>query len=157
MEIFKDIKGYEGLYQISNYGNVKSFVRSDGRILKPGLGGVGYLTVALCNGDKKKSRTVHQLVAEAFLNHEPCGYKLVVDHIDNDPLNNNINNLQLVSQRQNTSKKKNTSSKYTGVHFNKKAKKWQSTIRINGIKKYLGSFNCETKAHLTYQNKLKTL
>jgi ribosomal protein L15E len=70
----------------------------------------------------------------AFLNHTPCGYKIVVDHIDNNiKTDNRLENLQLITQRENVSKDiKNTSSKYIGVCWHKKAKKWRSSIQING-------------------------
>tara|TARA_R110000803_G_scaffold171512_2_gene234424 strand:- start:18 stop:524 length:507 start_codon:yes stop_codon:yes gene_type:complete len=168
MEIWKDVKNYEGRYQISNFGNVKSLERivkhSRGgdkvvreKILQPGTDGGGYPQVTLHNSGRVTIK-VHRLVAESFLGHEPNGtHEIVVDHIDNNPLNNNINNLQLISQRENLSKDKKGTSKHTGVHWYKRDKKWVSSIRINGKLKHLGRFNCETKAHLAYQNKLKTL
>jgi len=73
-----------------------------------------------------KSFKVHKLVAIHFLNHNPCGYKVVVDHIDGNPLNNHVNNLRLVSSRENINlgyDKKNTTSKYRGVHLNSKSNK----------------------------------
>ena len=158
MEIYKDVKGYEGLYQVSNYGNVKSFVRSDGRILKPGLGGVGYLLVVLYKNEKGKSKNVHQLVAESFLNHTPCGMKLVVNHIDFDKTNNHVSNLEIVTNRENTNKKHiKSSSKYIGVGWDKSRQKWVSRIRINGKLKQLGRFSTEIEASEAYQNKRKTL
>jgi len=118
MEIFKDIPGYEGIYQVSDLGRVKSLKFNKEKILKPGVNNHGYYTVVLCKG-KRKTINVHQLVAMAFLNHEPCGYNgLIVDHKDNNPLNNRLSNLQLISQRENTSKDKKGSSKYTGVSWN---------------------------------------
>lgn len=68
-EIWKDIKGFEGLYKISSFGRVMSFKRyKDGRILKPGEYSNGYLFVHLCNNDGvKKSYSIHRLVAGAFI------------------------------------------------------------------------------------------
>lgn len=160
-EIFKDITGYEGLYQVSNLGNVKSLgnnrLRKE-KILKPCNGGVGYYFVNLWKDGEKKNITVHQLVAIAFLNHKPDGHKIIVDHIDNNPLNNKLENLQLISVRENTSKDRiNGSSKYIGVYWNKKANKWQAQIGINSKRKYLGLFSNEIEAHESYQNRLKQL
>ena len=98
-EIWKDIPGYEGYYQVSSLGRVKSLERVvghtrhgeytlKGKIRKLSLNTQGYLIVRLSNGGIVKTIKVHKLVAMAFLNHEPCGYKEVVDHIDNNTQNN---------------------------------------------------------------------
>ena len=91
MEIWKDIKGYEGIYKISNYGKVFSVPRD--KILSPAVCGRGYLKVMLCR-DKKdhKNKMIHRLVAEAFLPN-PDG-KLTVNHIDGNKLNNAVSNLE---------------------------------------------------------------
>lgn len=65
-QIWKDIVGYEGLYQISNLGNVKSFHLNTERILKSPADSHGYYIVVLCKNKKGKSFKVHQLVAMAF-------------------------------------------------------------------------------------------
>lgn len=170
-EIWKDIPEYEGLYQVSNFGNIKSLVRetrnckgiffTKEKILKPAFtckGNKKYLAVALCKNLKQKTLRIHKLVAMAFLNHTPEGYKLVVDHINNNSLDNSVNNLQLITQRKNTSKsQKNKSSKYTGVCWDKYAKKWKSNIRINGRSKHIGNFTNEHEAFLAYENKLKEI
>ena len=154
-EIWKDVPGYEGSYQVSNLGRVKSLKLNKEKILKPGLDRNGYLQVNLCCERKFKAIRVHQLVAMAFLNHEPCGYNgLIVDHKDNDKLNNRLSNLQLISARYNTSKDKKGSSKYTGVSWSKASNKWLSTIAINGKIKNLGYFSCELAAASAYQKKL---
>ncbi len=164
-EIWKDIEGYEGYYQVSNLGRVKSLERrsSAGRrindkILKNSINSVGYYRVCLCKNGKGKAVRVHQLVAIAFLGHVPCGYNIIVDHIDNDPLNNNVDNLQLTTPRHNLSKdKKGGTSKYTGVCWDKKHGKWHSVIGISGKNKHLGYFDCEIKASKAYQKELNKL
>lgn len=165
-EVFKDIPGYEGIYQVSNLGRVKSLAREIKRkgisfckekMLKPGKN-ARYLFVVLSNGNIVKIKKVHQLVAMAFLGHKPDGtHKLVVDHINNNPLDNRLENLQIVTQRKNLSKDKKGLSKYTGVSWHKSSKKWISKIRINGKNIHLGLFNTELEASETYQNKLKIL
>ena len=166
MEEYRAIKGYEGLYEVSNLGNVKSLARKDtiGRkvnekIRKPCINSAGYLTLFLCKDRNKKSYQVHQLVAMAFLGHVPNGNKgLVTDHKDNNPLNNTVENLQLITHRENTSKDiKGFSSDYTGVSWDKSRSKWRVTIIINGKQKYLGRFTDETEAHKAYQAKLKEI
>jgi hypothetical protein len=169
MEQYKAIKGFEGLYEVSNFGNVKSLnrivLRSDGRkrtikerLLKGSKNNCGYLVVCLLKGGNEKQFQVHQLVAITFLNHTPNGNKIVVDHIDNNPLNNNLNNLQLISNRENLSKdKKGGHSKYIGVTWDNNAKKWRSSIYVNGKSKYLGIFIDELKAANAYQKELNNI
>jgi len=162
-EIWRDIKGYEGKYQISNYGNVKSLKRLDNigrlvneRILKHRKHDNGYYYVNLCDGIKCKSKKNHQLVAMAFLNHTPNGSTIVVNHKDFNRQNNHIDNLELITQRENTNQKHlKSSSKYVGVHYNNgRGKKWRSVIRINGKQKYLGCFDNEYEAYLSYKKAL---
>ena len=94
----------------------------------------------------------------SFLNHTPCGYKEVVDHIDNDKLNNKVENLQLTTVRYNTSKDvKNSTSKYTGVCWHKNLQKWMCQIQIKGKNQYLGIFENEIDAHNAYQKTLKKI
>ena len=168
-EIWKDLPNYEGLYQASNLGNIKSLskivIRGNVKqhkkeiILKQHKGVNGYFIVRLNNNKKGKTFKVSTLIAMAFLNHNPCGYKLVVDHINNIKTDNRIENLQLLTNRENTSKdKKNCSSIYTGVSFDKKNNKWISSIKINNKSKHLGRFKTEieaSKAYMLELNKLK--
>ena len=168
-EIWKDIPNYEGLYQVSNLGRVKSLDRvvkyKDGRerfilgvIMSPVLSDNGYLLIRPSKKGVKKLFKVHQLVAMAFLNHKPDGHKLVVDHIDNDKLNNRLDNLQIITQRENTSKDKyGKTSKYTGVSWHKQRNKWVARIVFNRAKEYLGSFTNEFDAHMAYSNRLKEI
>lgn len=164
MEIYKDIKDYEGLYQISNLGNVKSLKGKKEKILKPYLSGTKnkqYLAVKLYKNNKAKNYMMHKLVAIAFLNHIPNGHKVVVDHLDNNKLNNTLSNLRLVTNRENLSKDKRGSSRYTGVSWAHRNKKWVCKIYINGKNKHIGYFDCELSASIEYQkaltNHLKTL
>jgi hypothetical protein len=156
MEVYKSIPNYEEKYIVSNYGNVKSLLRGREKLLKPSLINTGYLLVNLYSNGIAKSKLIHQLVAEAFLNHKSDGHKIVVDHIDDNKLNNNVENLQLVTQRYNVCKTQSRyKSKYKGVHRN--GLKWRAAIRIDKKLFYLGTFNCELKAHLAYTSKLKTI
>ena len=168
LEIYKDIPNFEGLYQVSNLGNVKSLyrvlLRTDGqkitrqeKILKQTLSR-GYLTIGLCKNNIKESRFVHVLVAMVFHNHKPCGHKLVVNHKDFNKLNNCADNLEITTQRENSNQKHlPSSSKYVGVCWYGARNKWIASIRINGRSKHLGYFVNEIEASNAYQSKLKSI
>ena len=168
MEIWKKVKGYQD-YEVSNFGRVKSIARvvvySNGvcrsyneEVLKGSTNKQGYRKVRLYKDKKGKTRTIHQLVAMAFLNHKPSGMKYIVDHMDNNPLNNNLNNLQVITQRKNMSKdRKGGASEYTGVSWDKRDSKWYARILIKGKTKFLGRFTDELKAAEAYQTALKEL
>lgn len=96
-EIWKEIKGYEGLYAISDRGRVKSL--KSGRVLKPGINSNGYELVVLCKNGKQKNYTVHRLVAEAFIPN--TDNLLQVNHIDECKTNNDVSNLEWVTASQN--------------------------------------------------------
>ena len=87
-EIWKEIEGYNGLYEVSNYGRVRSLKRKAPKILKPANNGYGYVTVSL-NGNSIK---IHTLVAKAFI---PNPDKLpTIDHINKDRADNRVENLR---------------------------------------------------------------
>ena len=168
-EIWKDIKGYEGLYQASSFGRVKSLERLawngkvwhklKERILKQNiLKGNKYFKIVLCKNGIGKTMKPSVLVAIAFLNHKPCGFNIVVDHKNNDGFDNRLENLQLISNRDNCSKdKKNKTSGFTGVSLAKNTNKWRSFIYFNGKNKCLGTFINEIDAANAYQYALKKL
>ena len=157
-EIWKDVVGYEGVYEVSDLGNVKSLKFNKEKVLTNNLNRNGYLQVGLSKRGRVKSKGIHQLVAEAFLNHKPCGFKLVVDHQNGVRKDNRLENLQIITSRKNTSKDiKGGTSKYTGVSWCKKSNKWRSQININNKVKYLGSFTDELKASEVYQNELSNI
>lgn len=156
-EIWKTIVGFED-YQISNLGKVKSFKFGKEKILNKSKDTNGYFKVDFWVYGKRYSKRVHQLVAISFLKHIPSGMELVIDHINNDKLDNRVENLQIVSQRFNSRKNQfSYSSKYKGVCWHKQAKKWNTQITINGERKYLGLFDCEIKASEAYQNAVNNL
>lgn len=99
LETYKDIKGYEDLYQVSNIGNVKSVFRYN-QILKPQLDSDGYLYVGLYINGKRKYKDVHRLVAENFISNPEN--KPEVNHKDGNKLNNNDWNLEWNTDKENT-------------------------------------------------------
>ena len=103
-EYWKRIDNYQD-YEVSNFGNVKSFKRSyEGELLKPTLSKIGYYRVTLYNGTKRKNVPVHCLVGKHFVDGQRDS--LVVDHVDGDPKNNIFTNLQWITQRDNIAKGK---------------------------------------------------
>jgi len=167
-EIWKDVKGYEGIYQVSNLGSVKSLARfvknrHSKRLVKEKILSIAnrkekYSTIKLYKNSNGGAFEVHKLVAIAFLNHIPNGFKLVVDHINFNKHDNRIDNLQIITHRENSNLKHILhTSKYTGVFFHKRDKKWVAQISINGKSKYLGNYTNEYEAHLVYEKALKTL
>ena len=112
MALWKEIPGYEGLYLVSNDGRIYSlpkvvsngrgeYVR-DGQLLKPGLrgrDGLMYEFVILCKNGVSEHKSVHRLVAEAFIDN-PNKYD-VINHIDHDTLNNKVENLEWCTQQYN--------------------------------------------------------
>lgn len=101
-EIWLPIVGYEGLYEVSNMGRVKSLGNDRDRkekILKPGNNGHGYLLVRLCKNRKGKWFLVHRLVAEAFIpnpDNLPC-----INHKDECKTNNQVSNLEWCTHKYN--------------------------------------------------------
>lgn len=176
-EVWKDVVGYEGLYQVSNLGNVKSLPKEwstanggkrshNGMILRPWTKRKGYKIVVFSKDGISKGKQIHQLVAESFLGHKPCGHKLVIDHINDDPSDNRLENLQIVTNRFNACK---TQGKYKSIYKGvviqqdkyksasgeiKIYKIIKSSIYFNGEKVRLGTFKTEHEAHLAYQNAL---
>lgn len=107
-EIWKPVKGYEGLYEVSNLGRVKSISYSHGRkkprnnIKKLQVTNRDYLAVCLYRNNKNDRRLVHILVAEAFLPDCPGPREQYhIDHINNDPQDNRACNLQWLTVREN--------------------------------------------------------
>jgi len=160
-EIWRNVVGYEGLYMVSDLGNVRSLDRIDGlgrlwkgELKKQTLDSNGYLTTRLSKDGKSRMRKVHQLVCESFLGHIPNGYKSVINHKNFIRADSRLENLEIVSQRENANQKHLPStSEYTGVSWNKRRKEWRSYIRINkkGSHFHLGLFEDEEEAAKAYQ------
>ena len=147
MEIYKDILGYEGFYQISNLGNVKSLnrviLRSDGRKrtikekIKEGTHDKGYKRIVLYNSNSiSKSCYVHRLVLQTFLYQSD----LYVDHIDGNKQNNNLLNLRYVTNSENLTFRNtdtNYKSKHPYVYFDAK----RNQYRVYKFGKRFNDFN----------------
>lgn len=97
--VWKEISGYEGLYEVSDTGLVRSLKFGKKRILSAGKQRKGYLAVQLCKDGICKNLLVHRLVARAFIPN-PKNLK-TVNHIDENKMNNNVNNLEWLSRGDN--------------------------------------------------------
>ena len=98
-EIWRDIKNYEGLYQVSNKGNVRSIKFNRILNMKLSLNNKGYYIIKFRKKGKQVAYLVHRLVAKAFIpnpNKYPC-----INHKDENPQNNNVNNLEWCTYKQN--------------------------------------------------------
>lgn len=164
LEIWKPLKNYEKSYYISNLGNIKSLDREietrfgkkniKGKILKPFNNTKGYLKVKL---NTNKNYYVHRLVAITFIDN-PNNLE-IVNHIDNDSLNNCVDNLEWVNSRENACHKfikYKTSSNYIGVSWDTHYEKWNSYITLNKKRYNLGYFINEKDAYqarIDFENK----
>ena len=113
-----------------------------GRILKGSVNSHGYLQVCLCENAIRKTHKIHRLVACAFINNPDN--KECVDHKDNNKTNNNISNLRFATTNENQHNRKlsnNNTSNVKGISWNKKAKKWNAKIMIDGIRIHLGYYD----------------
>lgn len=105
-EEWRDVVGYEGLYQVSSMGRVKSLERKDclgrtvkERILKSRTNRYGYMEVNLCADGKRKMLKVHRLVCQAF--HDNPDNKPEVNHVNEDKTDNRACNLEWSTRREN--------------------------------------------------------
>lgn len=157
MEVWKSVCGYEGVYEVSNKGRVKSLVRPwviVEKILKPirVKEPTGYirLCVNLSKDGIHQKHPISVLMGVAFLGFNRMQTKLVVDHIDNDSTNNNLENLQVITQRENLRKDKVN----PGVSYDKKYKKWKAYIWVNRHI-HIGSYDTEEEAIKNLNKQLK--
>lgn len=120
-EIWKDVREFEGLYQVSNFGRVKSLTRKvkcannayrtiKGTILATSICNAGYEGLVLRKDNKSYPKMVHKLVADAFLGECKNGFD--VDHIDYNKRNNNFSNLQIISHLENVVRSKPYKKEY---------------------------------------------
>ena len=98
-EEWRPVRDYEGLYEVSNFGRIRSLKFGKTKVLKPGKRRRGYLFVTFLKNSKKKHHSVHRLVFEAFNGKIPDGFE--VNHIDENPSNNRLDNLNLMTHKEN--------------------------------------------------------
>lgn len=142
-ESWRDVKNYEGLYQVSNTGKVKSLARTyknrkcEEIIKSPSLASKGYYRLPLCKEGKIKYYYIHRLVAEAFIPN-PNNYKMV-NHKDENKLNNNANNLEWCTHTYNMNYGNINIKRYLSIvsRYLTKHGRNDIAIKINEIKKEL--------------------
>lgn len=152
MGIWKDIKQYEGYYQISNCGKVKSLKRKfkNQRILKPGIPKNGYLFVCLCKNSNYSRFNIHRLVLETFVpNPENKPY---CNHKDGNKHNNHIDNLEWVTNKENIQHAWRTGLIKPFHDFSKKERKRRSE-QIKGEKNYFYNIDHHGKNNPYYNKK----
>jgi hypothetical protein len=172
LEIWNDIPNYEGLYQVSNLGRVKSLDKSwyqfnpqrggnvlmkrKSKIIKPQPNGNGYLQAYLVKDKTKKKFYIHRLVKMTF---DKLSF-LDIDHINGLRSDNRLENLRYCTRHENMTfdnvKRKNKRiSSFIGVNFS--GGKWRSVFNLNKKRYWLGEFDNEIDAHLAYKNKIKEI
>ena len=160
-EIWKDIKGYEHKYQISNFGNVKikenKFMKMNmgeirehiqkEKIMKPTNNGKNYLKIGLYKDNKHKNKYIHRLVAEHFLDNK---YNLPqVNHKDGNKHNNHINNIEWVSAKENMHHSKNKLKNIPG--FNQRKPVLQIDLTTNKvIKEYCSASEAQRQTNISH-------
>jgi hypothetical protein len=135
-EIWKSVVGFENLYEISNLGNVKTLIKKgyyQEKIKKQGIDiFTGYKTVQLYKSSKPFTIRIHSLVVQAFLNFK-TNRQFVCNHIDGDKTNNKLENLEIVTQKENVNKNlllKPINYSRSDFHYKTKLKK-EDLIKIN--------------------------
>lgn len=163
-EIWKDITNYKGLYQISNYGRVKSLKRKckamygertvPEKILKSFLNNQGYPSIILCNNGKRITKTIHRIVGKHFLiNFDETKD---INHIDDNKKNNYYKNLESVSEMENVCHYRKTKNKNKiALNISKVYNKFRARCTFNGERKHLGLFYTKEEAIDAYNKFLK--
>lgn len=159
-------------YEISEQGTVRRikgtpYWRKDKSHVKPYINNKGYLCINLYKEGKVHKFTIHRLLGMLFIDN-PNNFP-VINHIDGDPLNNDLRNLEWTTQQQNiqhawdtnlitnrhinaSSKRKNSTSKYKGVSWSKERNKWCAHITVRKKKYALGRFTDEIEAAKAYDD-----
>ncbi len=156
MDIWKAIPGYEE-YEVSTLGNVRSLKYGKIRMLKQRILDYDYRLVKISINGIQKHFLVHRLAAITFLGLAPES-KLEVDHLNDNPADNRLINLKVVTPRENSgraqSKKRNLP---TGVTFYSRKNKFRARIYLDKKIKHLGYFSTQEEASAAYQEALKEI
>lgn len=151
-EIWKNVTGYENYLSVSNYGRILRKKSTDDRpINKISYGHIdthGYRYVQISFNRNTKVLLIHRLVYQAFIGK--LDKSLVIDHIDNDRLNNHYTNLQQITQSINCYKDNSRNSNFENIRYNKENNSYIARITINNTRHNIGSFRTEIEARNAY-------
>lgn len=159
-EEWRDVPGYEGLYQVSDQGRIKSFHRDPAGIILKTCKKTNkahptpysfYEAPLYDRSGNRRVCAVHRLVAITFLGL--TSGNLQVDHINHDSLDNRLSNLRLCTKaenRRNSRKPLNSTAPYKGISYDKQLGKWRSQILANGKRIWLGVYDTPEEAHAAY-------
>jgi hypothetical protein len=131
-EIWKQIPNYEGLYDVSNLGRVRSYqnfgfaLKDNPKMMKQTKNKYGYVGLTLCKKGKREQVEVHRIVARAFLPHSGCGMQ--IDHINGVKTDNRVENLEWVTPKENTLRSVANGLKPTGERH------WKSKLTQKQVK-----------------------
>lgn len=103
IELWKDIPGFEGEYEASTYGNIRSLKRGQKMLMKQSVNGGGYGTTKLCLNGVQYSKMSHEWICETFNGAKPDGENIVVNHKNGNKLDNRPENLEWISAKMNVS------------------------------------------------------
>lgn len=145
-EIWKDIVGYEGLYQVSNLGRIKSLRFNKEKILKPTISSKGYLRVDLIKNQKRKTKYIHRIVLENFIpnvNNFP-----EINHKDENKTNNSVENLEWCTSQYNC----HYGTRIKRFSDNKKKKIYQFDLDENFIREWKSAVDIEKEIGLEKSN-----
>ena len=120
-EQWKEIEGYDGLYEVSDLGRVRSHKSGEWKVMKGSKTGSGYLQVVLCKDKQKKNRMIHRLVAQAFIPNDDES-KTIINHRNECKSDNRVSNIEWCSVQYNTN--------YNDVQFRKKNSKRRKIAKL---------------------------
>ena len=124
-ERWKPIFGYDGMYEVSSLGRVRSLKYGKTRVLRASKNNSGYLIVALCKNSKRKSVYVHRLVAQAFIENDNI-FNTEINHINEDKTDNKVSNLEYCDRQYNMT--------YNGLQQRRTANYHRSNYKLDKIK-----------------------
>ena len=131
-EHWRDVAGYDGMYQVSDLGRVRSRKSGEWRVLKARKIGRGYLGVNLCKDNKIKNVYIHRLVADAFIKNDD-ETKTIINHINEIKSDNRVSNLEWCDYRYNLTYNdihhRRTVNRNTPQHYNSKRSKIKDIYR----------------------------
>ena len=124
-EVWRDIAGYDGMYQVSDLGRVRSKKYGDWRVFRPNKNKYGYLYVGLSKENKRKHFYVHRLVAQAFIENDNI-FNTEINHINEDKSDNKVSNLEYCDRSYNVT--------YNGLQQRRTANYRRSNYKRDKIK-----------------------